>query len=87
MLKTRVTRIHMAVMLNWYEEQLSQRFPPLILSEAQREIMRRDFTLLQQNMRDQEKTNCWLVALEINFTDDGRYQVGIVDESTLLYLD
>ena len=86
-LKTRVQRVHMALCLNWYEEQLSLRYSSIMMSEAQRETLRRDFAVLQQNMRVKEKTNCWQVALEIVFKDNGTYQVGIIDESTLLYLD
>lgn len=77
----------MALMLNWYEQQLTQRFGPVVLSEAQREIMRRDFNALQQNMRIKEKTNCWKVPLQLDFEPTGTYRVKIVDESGVLYID
>jgi hypothetical protein len=87
-LKLRVQRVHVAVVVNWYTGQLSQRFSPLIFSEAQREIMRREFNKLQQVTRAREKTNSWQIPFEINFNDnDGTWQVGIIDESNLLYLD
>lgn len=86
--KTRVQRMHMAITLNWYEEQLSSQFDQVILSESQREVMRRHFAVLQSNMRQREKTNSWQIPLEINFNDfDGTYRVGIIDESNVLYLD
>lgn len=80
--------MHMAITLNWYDEHLSSKFGEVILSEAQREIMRRHFDALHANMRRNEKTNSWLVPLQINFNDfDGTYRVGIIDESNVLYLD
>jgi len=86
-LKIRVRRPHVVVVLNWYAEQLTQRFSPVILSEAQREIMRRDFTQLHAVTMKKEKTNSWQIPLEINFNDNGTWQVCIIDESRLLYLD
>lgn len=87
-LKLRVQRMHVAQVLNNYEEALSARFAPVILSEAQREVMRREFDIMQRTVRAREKTNAWKIPLEINFNDfDGTYRVGIIDESILLYLD
>lgn len=87
-LKLRILKAHMASTINFYEEALSQSWPQVILSEAQREMLRIDFGILQNRMRRQEKTNSWQVLLEINFNDfDGTYRVGIIDESKLLYLD
>lgn len=78
----------MASTLNYYEQKLSETWPQVILSEAQRELMRLEFRILQNRMRRQEKTNAWQVPLEINFNDfDGTYRVGIIDESKVLYLD
>lgn len=87
MIKTRVHRAHMASMLNWYNEQMTQRFGLIILSEAQRELVRRDFSILQNRMRQQEKTNCWQVPLQVEFDNNGTFKVSIIDEKTVLYLD
>lgn len=87
MIKTRVQREHMVRVLNWYEEQLSQSFPGIILSEAQKEVMRQNFSQLQLRMRAAERTNCWQVPLQLVFNENGTYQVGIIDENSVLYLD
>lgn len=77
----------MTVTLNWFEEQLTEQFGQVIFSEAQKEIMRRQFDALQAHQRQKERTNCWQVPLQIDFIDNGTYKVSIIDESGLLYLD
>lgn len=77
----------MALTLNWYEQRLTTKFGSVILSEAQRELARREFEQFHNMMRQKEKTNSWQVPLELEFFDDGTYRVKIVDESKVLYLD
>jgi len=86
-LKLRVYKKHVAQTLNWYQEKLTGHFGPRILSEAQREIMRREFEQIHKKTMKLEKTNSWQVPLQIEFRSDGSYQVLPLDESRLLYLD
>jgi hypothetical protein len=38
-------------------------------------------------MAAKEKTNSWLIPVSLNFAMDGTFQVGLIDEAQLLYLD
>lgn len=77
----------MAATLNWYEEQCFQAFGPIALSEARKVVMRQVFAEMVRQKSAQERTNSWQVPLELVFNDNGTYQVSIIDESSLLYLD
>jgi hypothetical protein len=86
-LKMRVYKTHVAKTLNWYQEELTKKFGSLILSEAYKEIIRRDFETFHKMIMNREKTNSWQIPLKVDFKEDGTYQVNIVDENRLLYLD
>ena len=86
-LKLRVHKNHVAKTLNWYQEELTRKFGSLALSEAFKEIMRRDFENFHHDMMQKEKTNSWQIPLKLEFKDDGTYQVNVKDESRVLYLD
>lgn len=73
--------------LTFYNEQMAQIFGPLILSEAQRERARLEFERLQFVTRRQQSTNTWQVPLKLLFQEDGTYNIEILDEQQVLFLD
>ena len=88
MTKLRVHKVHVVQSINWYQEKLCESFGSnYAVSEAHREIMRRELRALQSGMARKERTNSWLIPVSLNFAVDGTFQVGLIDESQLLYLD
>ena len=85
--KLRINRQQMAVAINWYAEQFTLKYGSLVYSEAGRELMRREFDIVQAQKRNAERTNVWLVPLKLDFLADGNWQVSIADESLVLFLN
>jgi len=87
-MKLRVYRAHVAQSINWFQERLTVTFGARGgISEAHKEIMRRELRALQQMQVRQQKTNSWMVPLSLNFAADGTFQVSLDSEDNLLYLD
>ena len=86
-MKIRVRRNDMIKTLVFYNEQLTQIFGPLILSEARKERARIEFDKLQFVVKKQQTTNTWQVPLKLVFLGDGTYKIDLLDENQVLYID
>jgi len=87
-MKIRVRRNEMLRVINYYNECLAQKFGAVLLSEAQRELARREFEQLVLNTRKTQRTMIWEVPLTLKFNDDNRtYMVDIEDEQKILIID
>ena len=86
-LKRRLCRAHLVRTINFYQEYLTQKFGQVALSEAQKEVMRQEFERIHMMMKQREKTESWQVPLQITFMNNGSYQVSVIDENDLLFID
>jgi len=86
-MKTRVRRYEMLKVINFYNEQLSQIFGPLIASEARRELARIEFEKLKLVIKRQQITEIWKVPLVLNFFEDGTFRVDLENEQDILVID
>ena len=87
LMKIRVNRNDMIKTIVWYTEKMTQKFGPLVLSEAQRERVRIDFENFHLATKKQQLTNTWQVPLKIEFSNNGTYKISILDEEQILFLD
>lgn len=86
-MKLRVFRTHLLTTLNYYNQELAQKFGPLALSEAAKENIRIEAKKIQYRMSRQQKTNSWLVPVKVNFSDMGQYNVVPENENDILIID
>lgn len=85
-MKIRVYKGSLVRLVNWYDEQLKLKFGAYAVSEATKELVRRELANLQMRKMATEMTEIWKIPVSVEFDNNGLYQV-VPDMERILILD
>lgn len=87
-MKLRIYKAQMHKVLLWYTERLTEKHGACMLTPARIAQIQWDLQALQERMKKTETNPVWTIPVVL-YTEPnrGRFEVTIVDERNILYLD